>query len=145
MHLLLDCSWNGQDNGNSCHTLLKPCPYCTIKPVSPVPGTGSTSPHYARFYLTQFHLVPPETFRGEGFKQLRFIEHTCGFIADVRYLEFSCHQLSFSLLSIFPLCNNIAERKRQNNRAHQKIEFPHSIHGRGKPINLPSQLASPRR
>ena len=54
---------------------LKPCPHCTIKPVSPVSGTGSTRPHYTRFHPNGFHLDSPETFRRVGFKRLRFIEH----------------------------------------------------------------------
>ena len=65
--------------------LLKPCPHCIIKPVSPVSGTGSMCPHYTQFHPTQFYPVPPETFRSVGFKWLRFIEYTCGFIADVSY------------------------------------------------------------
>ena len=56
-----------------------------IKPVSPVSGTGSTRPHYTRFHPTLFYQVPPETFGKVGFKLLRFIEHTCGFIANVSY------------------------------------------------------------
>ena len=38
----------------------KPCPYCTIKPVSPVSGMGSTCPHYTQFHLIWFHLKPSE-------------------------------------------------------------------------------------
>ena len=70
---------------NEIFWTTKPCPHCTIKPVSPVSGTGSTHPHYIRFYPNGFHLVSPEIFRRVGFKQLRFIKHTYGFIADVRY------------------------------------------------------------
>ena len=35
------------------------------------------------------------------------------------------------------MCDDIVKRKRQNNGAYQKIKYPISIHGRGKPINLP--------
>ena len=36
---------------------LKPCWHCTIKPVSPMSGTGSTHPHYIQFHLTRYHLT----------------------------------------------------------------------------------------
>ena len=41
---------------------LKPCPQCTIKPVLPVFGNSSTSPHYTWFHpksSTWFQLVSP--------------------------------------------------------------------------------------
>ena len=46
---------------------------------------GFLCPHYIQFYQR----VSPETFRRVGFKRLGFIEHTCGFIADVCYYEFT--------------------------------------------------------
>ena len=55
-------------------------------PISPqwVPPSftpmGST-----QFHPNGFQPVSPETFRRVGFNQLRFIEHTCDFIADVPY------------------------------------------------------------
>ena len=64
---------------------IKLCSHFTIKPVSFMAGMGSTNPHYTQFHPTQFHLVPPETSRRVGFKLLRFIEHTNGYIADVSY------------------------------------------------------------
>ena len=76
-------SWAFQDLATLCS--VKPCPHGTIKPVSPVFRMGSMRPHYTQFHPNGFHLVSPETFRMVGFKRLRFIEHICGFIADVRY------------------------------------------------------------
>ena len=67
---------------------VEPYSHCIIKPVSPVSVMGSMCPHNTRFHPNRFHLVSPETCRRVGFKRLRFIEHTCGFIADVRYYEF---------------------------------------------------------
>ena len=48
--------------------------------------------------------------------------------------------IALSLLSILYLCNNIAKGKRQNKVAHEKIEYPISIRGRGKPIIQPTQV-----
>ena len=42
---------------------------------------------------------------------------------------------ALSLLSILHLCNDIAEGKRQNKVARQKIKYPISIQGRGKVIH----------
>ena len=52
---------------------------------------------------------------------------------------------ALSPVSIFPLCDDIAERKRQNNRTHQKIKYPASIHVEenqlfAKPISQPMQV-----
>ena len=66
-----------------------PCPHCTINIFHPS-GTSSMNPHYTQFHPNRFHSVPPEIFRRVGFKLLRFIEHTCGFIADVPYLASLC-------------------------------------------------------
>ena len=50
---------------------------------------GSKYPHCSQSHPNGFHPVSPETFKRVGFKQLKFTERTCGFIADLHYYEFS--------------------------------------------------------
>ena len=50
----------GELSHNFGNLSLKACPHYTLKPVSPVSGTGSTRPHLNGFHWNWFHVKLPE-------------------------------------------------------------------------------------
>ena len=60
--------------------------------------------HVSTLHPVSSHAVPPETFRRVGFKQLRFIEHTCG--SDILNLVFDIPVALLLILAIRGLTTN---------------------------------------